>query len=57
MTYSILLIVLPLLLDFLSILIKKGKENVLFLGILLNVMMLFMLEKGVYLIGGYERGG
>lgn len=55
MTYTVLLIVLPLLLAFLSMFVKKGKENLLYVGVLLNVMMLFMLEKDIYLIGGFEK--
>lgn len=55
MTYSILLIALPLLLAFLSMFIKKGKENLLYLGMLVNVMILFVLEKGTYLVGGFDK--
>ncbi|MBN2793805.1 MAG: NADH-ubiquinone oxidoreductase [Clostridia bacterium] len=55
MKYSVILIALPLLLAFLSMFIKKGKENLLYLGMLINVMLLFVLEQGTYLIGGFER--
>lgn len=55
MTYSVLLIVLPLLLAFLSMFVKKGKENVLYFGVLLNVLLLFVIEKEIYLIGGFDK--
>lgn len=55
MAYSVLLIALPLLLAFLSMFIKKGKENLLYLGMLINVMMLFVLDQGTYLIGGFAK--
>lgn len=54
MEYSIFLIVLPLLLAFLSMFIKKGKTYFLLLGVFVNVLLLFMLEKGTYLIGGFK---
>jgi len=56
MTYSILLIALPLLMAFLSILIKRPKHHFLYLGLVLNLGILLVLDKGYYLIGGYDKG-
>lgn len=55
MTYTVLLIALPLLFAFLSIFIKKGKENLLYLGLLVNVLLLMVLKTGDYTIGGFDK--
>ena len=55
MKYTILLIVLPLLFAFISILFKKGKENFLYLGIVTNVVLLFLISQGEYAIGGFLK--
>jgi len=55
MKYTVLLIVLPLLFAFVSILFKKGKENFLYLGILGNLALLFVIGHGEYAIGGFLK--
>lgn len=54
MNYTVLLIALPLLLAFLSMFVKKGKENLLYIGVLVNVLLLFVAEQGEYFIGGFK---
>lgn len=54
MKYTVLLIVLPLLLGFLSMILTGQKKNLLYLGVTLNVALLFIIEKGEYFIGGFD---
>lgn len=54
MKYTVLLIVLPLLLGFLSMIFKKGKTNFLYIGIIANVLLLFVIKQGEYTIGGFD---
>lgn len=55
MAYTVLLIVLPLLFAFISILFKKGSENFLYLGVLSNVVLLFLIRQGEYALGGFMK--
>jgi len=54
MKYTILLIVLPLLFAFLSMIFKNQKKPLLYLGITVNVALLFIISKGTYMIGGFD---
>lgn len=53
MNYIVLLIVLPLLLSFLSMIFKASKKMMLFIGAVINVAILFTLQYGTYNIGGF----
>jgi len=55
MKYIVLLIVLPLLFAFLSMLIKSHKDKLLYLGVIVNVGLLFFIEQGEYIIGGFSK--
>jgi multicomponent Na+:H+ antiporter subunit D len=50
----VLLIVIPLLLAFISVLLKQFKNQILYLALLTNVALLFMLERGTVLIGSFN---
>lgn len=54
MESTILLIVIPLLLGFLSMIFKNGKNTFLYLGIAINVALLFVIKQGEYTIGGFD---
>ncbi len=54
MNYTVLLIVIPLLLSFLTMLFKSLKKPLLYWGAIINVGLLFFLEKGEYMIGGFS---
>jgi len=54
MEYTVLLIVLPLLLSFLSMIFKAQKKPLLYGGATLNVALLFIIQKGEYMIGGFD---
>jgi multicomponent Na+:H+ antiporter subunit D len=55
MNNMVLLIVLPLILAFLSILLPKLKQYLLYCGIGINVSLLFVLEQGEYALGGFTK--
>jgi multicomponent Na+:H+ antiporter subunit D len=50
----VLLIVLPLLLAFVSTLFSSQKKNLLILASLVNVALVFMIENGEVMIGGFQ---
>jgi formate hydrogenlyase subunit 3/multisubunit Na+/H+ antiporter MnhD subunit len=54
MNQQILLIALPLLLSFLSLMIKNKAKELLYLAAILNVAILTIVNKGVTVIGGFE---
>lgn len=53
MNYTVLLIVLPLLFGFLSMVFKSSKRSMLFISAMVNVALIFVLELGTYNIGGF----
>lgn len=55
MTYTVLLIVIPLLLAFVSMFVKKGKENLLYIGMMLNALLLLVIDKEIYVVGGFSK--
>lgn len=54
MISPILLIAIPLLIAFLSIIFKKIEKSFLRLAIIANLVCLFLIEKGDYFIGGFK---
>jgi len=52
---AILLIAVPLLVAFLSILFKKISPYLLIVVGLFNLVMLFLLQDGIVIIGGFEQ--
>jgi multicomponent Na+:H+ antiporter subunit D len=54
MSQPILLIAVPLALAFLSIILKKFKTPLLIIGLLFSSVLVFLLEKNSYIIGGYK---
>ncbi|BEP29442.1 complex I subunit 5 family protein [Helicovermis profundi] len=54
MTNPVLLIVIPLLMAFLSIALKKSKKTLLFLAAIFNVLQVFIIQNGNYIIGGFK---
>ncbi|OPL07867.1 MAG: hypothetical protein AVO33_03075 [delta proteobacterium ML8_F1] len=54
MVNPVLLIALPLLLAFVSIVFKAYKNNLLVFGTLLNAGLVLTLNKGQYIIGGFQ---
>ncbi|BBE30960.1 NADH dehydrogenase [Tepiditoga spiralis] len=54
MNNPVLLITLPLLFAFLSVIFKSAKKVFMFSGLLINILLLNFIEKGSYLIGGWK---
>ncbi|MBN2258915.1 MAG: hypothetical protein JW702_00055 [Clostridiales bacterium] len=54
MMNPVLLIAIPLLLAFLSIILKHYKSQLLLLGSAVNMILIFGLQKGEYIIGGFK---
>lgn len=54
MSNPVLLIVLPLLLAFFTLIFKKNKREILYLSSIVNVVLLFFIKKGLYVIGGFK---
>ncbi len=54
MTNPVLLIVVPLLLAFLSVALKNNKKQLLFIAAVFNVVGVFIIENGSYVIGGFR---
>lgn len=54
MIQPVLLIVIPLLLSFISMMIKRQRKAILGVAAVVNVALLFFLEKGEYLLGGHK---
>lgn len=54
MINPVLIIVIPLILAFISLIFKKAGKWILLGGALLNVVMVFFLEKGEVIIGGFK---
>jgi len=54
MNSPVLLVAIPLLMAFLSTMIKKLDKVFLSLGILTNLSLLYFIEKGSYYIGGFK---
>jgi len=55
MNNMVLLIVLPLVLAFLSILIPKVKQYLLYCGIGINIALLLLIDHGEYALGGFTK--
>lgn len=53
MIQPVLLIVIPLLLSFISIMVKQQRKVILGISAVANVIILFFLEKGDYVLGGH----
>lgn len=51
---SVLLIAIPLLIAFISLMLKKSAKLLLILGTLINVGLLFSVKMGDYFVGGYK---
>jgi len=54
MIQPVLFIVIPLLLAFISVMIKHQGRILLSLGVIVNVGLLFFMEKGEYILGGHK---
>lgn len=54
MIRPVLLVVLPLLLGFLSVMFKKQAKPFLIAATLINVVVAFVMEKGVYYLGNHQ---
>jgi len=54
MIRPVLLVVIPLLLGFLSVMFKKQAKPMLIVAALLNVVMVFVIEKGMYYLGNHK---
>lgn len=54
MNIQILLIVSPLLLAFMAMLVKNTRNLFIYTGMTLNILLLFLIQKGIYSIGGFN---
>lgn len=54
MIRPVLLVVLPLLLGFISVMFKKQAKPLLVVGVILNAVIVFMVDKGMYLMGNHQ---
>jgi len=54
MIRPVLLVVIPLLLGFISVMFKKQAKQILVVGTLLNVVVVFMIDQGLYFLGNHQ---